>query len=75
MASSHKHVYQKMLTIRAGEMAQKLRSLAVLTEAPSAVPSTPTAAQNHLYLQFQRLLCPLLASTDTRHAHGTQACT
>lgn len=35
--------------------------------------NTHIVACNHLKLQFQGILCPLLTSMDTRHIHGTHA--
>jgi hypothetical protein len=46
-------------------LAQWLRALAVLPEDPGLIPSTHMVAYNHLQLQFQEVLCPLLTAKDT----------
>lgn len=48
-----------------------LTDLAVLGEEPSSVPSTYTATHNHLYLQFQGIQHPLMASSSIWHTCGT----
>jgi hypothetical protein len=37
----------------------------------SLVPRTNTVAHNHLKLQFQGMVCPLLTSEGNRHSSGT----
>jgi hypothetical protein len=49
-------------SLGAGMLAQWLRALADLPEDLSSIPSTQMEAHNHLLVQFQRILCPLLAS-------------
>ena len=53
-------------------MAQRLGTLLALEEDLGSVPSTIVMAHNHLYLQFQRSLCPLLTSPGIRPICGTQ---
>lgn len=48
-------------------MALQLRALAVLAEETGLVPRTRMTAQQHLQLQFQDILHPLLTSVGTRH--------
>lgn len=49
----------------AGEVAQWLPAMAALPEDPGSIPITRMTAHSHLYLQFQSIWCPLLASSGT----------
>lgn len=49
-----------------------LRALAALAEGMGSIPSTYTMDHNQLAPLFQRIWCPLLTSTVTRHTHGKQ---
>jgi hypothetical protein len=47
-------------------------SAAALPEVPSSIPSTHIQSHNHLWLQFQGIQCPLLASEDSTHTHSIE---
>lgn len=53
------------------ERPQWLKELDAPTEDMGSVPTTHTAVDNHLKLQFRWIWCSPLASVGTRHAHGT----
>ena len=53
-------------------MAHWRRVLAALAEDPGSVPSSHTAAHNHLYFQFQDFYHRLQTPTGIRHKCYTQ---
>jgi hypothetical protein len=57
----------KIVNLGAREMAQWLKALAALPEAPSSIPSTHMAVHNLLLTPSM----PSLASLGTRNTHGT----
>lgn len=61
---------QTMATVRL-EMALQTRTLDTLPEDQGSVPRTLHGASNHVYLQFQWIRHPLLASMGTAHTGCT----
>lgn len=55
-----------------GEVSLKLRVLATLADDTSLILMTYMAAHHHLYLLFQRIWSPLLASVGTRYPCAAQ---
>lgn len=51
-------------------MAKRLRAHAALAEDLCSVPNIYTEAQNHLYLQFQRIHQSFLVSEAIFYIHG-----
>lgn len=51
-------------------VAQRLKALTILAEDPCSIPSSHIMAHNPLWLQFQGIQNPFLASTRVRHSYG-----
>lgn len=63
----HQLLSLKINILGAWKMAQHLRALVVFRKLGFKWQYLHGSSQNHLWLQFQRLWCPLLVSTGTRH--------
>ena len=49
-----------------------VKSITALVKDPSLISSTFMAAHSQMLFQFQGIQCPLLISSGTRNAWGTQ---